>query len=95
MKLVGCNPLKPPFHHTTNNGVKCPHSLPALGKAKLVVGGCASWAFSKGLWRTFLSSKEIQLREQHDQIFSAIRGLARALILRCSGCWNTARTYTP
>ena len=30
---------------------------PALGKAELVVGGCASWTFSKGGRRKFLRSK--------------------------------------
>jgi len=30
---------------------------PALGKAELVVGGCASWTFSKGGRRKLLRSK--------------------------------------
>ena len=43
---------------------------PALGKAELVVGGCASWAFSKGGRRKLLRSKAqkktAQQCEQHE-----------------------------
>ena len=40
---------------------------PALGKAELVVGGCASWTFSKGGRRKLLRTKaKKQLSEQHE-----------------------------
>ena len=48
-------PLKPPFHHTTKLRVLM--DSPALGKAELVVGECASWALSKGGRRKLLRSK--------------------------------------
>ena len=38
-------PLKPPFHHTAKLRVLM--DSPALGKAELVAGGCASWALAR------------------------------------------------
>ena len=40
---------------------------PALGKAELVVGGCASWTFSKGGRRKLLRSKAKKQLIEHEQ----------------------------
>ena len=88
-------PLKPPFHHTTKLRVLM--DSPALGKAELVVGGCASWTFSKGGRRKLLRSKPKKNSSANSTstMCSVTRGLARELIPRSSGCWNTACTHAP
>ena len=51
---------KPPFHHPTT--LKSLRTPPALGKAKLVLRGCASWLFCMGGAESF----EIQSKKKRD-----------------------------